>query len=232
MGPEKEIAFEDIPFFPVAGVSGHKGRLLVCSLGGKTVLVLQGRFHYYEGYTMRGVTFPIRILARLGVKKLILTNAAGGLNRQFKQGDFMLVKDHINLMGSNPLIGVSESEHGTRFVDLKDAYDQDLFDIAKKTAAKMSLPVRTGVLAAVSGPSYETRAEARLLLKAGADAVTMSTVPETIVARQLGMKVLAISSITNSLWDERSTSHANVVEEGKGSSMFLARWLREVIGQI
>ncbi|MDP1808508.1 MAG: purine-nucleoside phosphorylase [Actinomycetota bacterium] len=230
--PEGELPYEQITYFPVSGVTGHEGKLLLCRLAGKTVLVLQGRFHYYEGYTMRGVTFPIRVLAGLGVGKVILTNAAGGLNRRYKPGDFMLVEDHINLMGDNPLIGVTDKALGPRFVDLKDAYDEDMLNLGAQVAGRLSMPAHRGVLAAMSGPSYETRAESRWLANAGADAVTMSTVPETIVARQSGMKVLAISCITNSVWQKDKTSHMSVVNVGNKASGLLARWLREFIREL
>lgn len=230
--PEKELPYEQISYFPVSGVKGHEGKLLLCRLAGKTILVLQGRFHYYEGYTMRGVTFPVRALARLGVGRLILTNAAGGLNRRYAPGDFMFVEDHINLMGDNPLIGVVDEALGPRFVDLKDAYDEDLLNVAVKVAARVGMPAHRGVLAAVSGPSYETKAEARFLAHAGADAVTMSTVPETIVARQCGMKVLAVSCITNNLGHGVETNHLNVVNVGQKASGMLADWLKEFIREL
>ncbi len=230
--PERELAYERITYFPASGVAGHEGKMLLCRLAGKTALVMQGRFHYYEGYTMRGVTFPIRVMAALGVGKVILTNAAGGLNRRFKPGDFMLVEDHINLMGDNPLIGVTDAALGPRFVDLKDAYDPDMLAVAAKLAAKLSMTVHRGVLAAVSGPSYETGAETRFLARAGADAVTMSTVPETIVARQSGLRVLALSCITNNLLRAEKTSHTSVVNIGQKASKILAKWLREFIREI
>lgn len=230
--PEGELPYEQITYFPVSGVAGHEGKLLLCRLAGKTVLVLQGRFHYYEGYTMRGITFPIRALAALGVGRLILTNAAGGLNRRFKPGDFMFVEDHLNFMGDNPLIGVTDESLGPQFVDLTDAYDEDMLNLAVKVAGRVALRSRRGVLAAVSGPSYETRAEVRWLAGAGADAVTMSTVPEAIVARQSGMKVLAISCITNNLRLAGKTSHASVVDTGQKASSRLAGWLKEFIREL
>lgn len=230
--PEGELPYEQITYFPVSGVTGHEGKLLLCRLAGKTILVMQGRFHYYEGYTMRGVTFPIRVLAGLGVGKVVLTNAAGGLNRRYKPGDFMLVEDHINLMGDNPLIGVTDKALGQRFVDMKNAYDDEMLDLAAQIAGRVSMPAHRGVLAAVSGPSYETGAESRFLAKVGADAVTMSTVPETIVARQSGMKVTAISCITNSVWQTDKTSHTSVVDVGNKASGLLSRWLREFIREL
>ena len=230
--PEGELLYEQITYFPVSGVTGHEGKLLLCRLAGKTALVMQGRFHYYEGYTMRGVTFPIRVLAALGVRKVVLTNAAGGLNRRYKPGDFMLVEDHINLMGDNPLVGVTNEALGQRFVDLKDAYNEEMLKIAVQVASRLAMPVHRGVLAAVSGPSYETPAEARFIARSGADAVTMSTVPETIVARHCGMKVTAISCITNNLWQPDKTSHLSVVNIGQKASVVLAAWLKEFIREI
>jgi purine-nucleoside phosphorylase len=227
--PEAELAYEDISHFPVSRVSGHRGKLLLSRVGEKIILVLQGRFHYYEGYTMRGVTFPIRVLSRLNVGSIILTNAAGGLNRRYKPGDLMLIKDHINLMGDNPLIGVTDEERGAPFVDMRGAYDSGLLDLGTETARRLSVPMHQGVLAGVSGPSYETEAEARFLSRAGADAVTMSTVPETIVARHCGMKVLALSCITNSLWQHDRIGHTEVVDVGQSAAEVLAPWLHEML---
>jgi purine-nucleoside phosphorylase len=229
MEPEAELAYEDISHFPVSGVSGHQGKLLLLRVGEKIILVLQGRFHYYEGYTMRGVTFPIRVLSCLNVGSVILTNAAGGLNRRYKPGEFMLIKDHLNLMGDNPLIGAVDEERGAPFVDMRDAYDPELLDLGMETARRLSIPMHQGVLAAVSGPSYETVAEARFLSRAGADAVTMSTVPETIVARHCGMKVLALSCITNSLWQQDRIGHTEVIDVGQAAAEVLAPWLHEML---
>lgn len=227
--PEAELAYEDISHFPVSSVSGHSGKFVLSRVGEKIILVLQGRFHYYEGYTMRGVTFPIRILRQLKVGSIILTNAAGGLNRRYKSGDFMLIKDHLNFMGGNPLIGVVDEESGAPFVDMRRAYDPGLLGLGMETARRFSIPMHQGVLAGVSGPSYETAAEARFLARSGADAVTMSTVPETIVARQCGMKVLGLSCITNSLWQDERIGHAEVVDAGRASSEVLAPWLHEML---
>jgi purine-nucleoside phosphorylase len=227
-----ELPYERISHFPVSRVKGHAGKLLFCRLGGKPLLVLQGRFHYYEGYTMRGVAFPIRVLGRLGVEKIILTCAAGGLNPRFESGDLMLVADHLNMMGANPLIGESAEALGSRFVDMRNAYDHGLLDLAEKAAARCAIKMRKGVLAAVSGPAYETKAEARFLANAGADAVTMSTIPETIVARQAGMKVLAVSCITNSLWQDQPIGHDEVVRVGERATAALSSWLNEVVKEL
>ncbi len=229
---EREMAYEEITHFPVSSVKGHAGKMALARIAGKTVLVLMGRFHYYEGYTMRGVTFPIRVLSRLGAKTIILTNAAGGLNRRYRPGDFMLVTDHINLMGDNPLIGVGENSPGPTFVDMRGAYAKPLIDDAADIARRLSIKMHKGVLVAVSGPSYETKAEAGFLVKAGADAVTMSTVPETIVARQEGMDVLAVSCITNTLWQNKALGHEEVVDVAGGAAESLAPWLREIIRKV
>ncbi len=226
---QKELAYEEISHFPVSRVSGHQGKLSLCRVGEKIVLVLRGRFHYYEGYTMRGVTFPIRVLSRLGVRGIILTNAAGGLNRRYKPGDFMQINDHLNLMGDNPLIGAVDEEKGIPFVDMREAYDPALIKQGLAVAKRLSLPIHQGVLAAVSGPSYETVAEARFLARSGADAVTMSTVPEPIVARQCGMKVVGLSCITNSLWQRDAIGHSDVVDIGTTAAEALGPWLHAML---
>ena len=226
---EEELAYEDISHFPVSSVSGHRGKLSLSRMGDKIILVLRGRFHYYEGYTMRGITFPIRVLGRLGVRGIILTNAAGGLNRRYKPGDFMLIKDHLNLMGDNPLIGMVDEKSGAPFVDMREAYDPGLIEYGLAKAKRFSVPMHQGVLAAVSGPSYETAAEARFLARSGADAVTMSTVPEAIVARYCGMNVLGLSCITNSLWQRDRIGHSEVVDIGTIAAQALRPWLHEML---
>ena len=190
-----EIEYKDIPGFPVPSVGGHRGSLIHGSHNGTEVLLLQGRVHYYEGYSMEEVTFSVRVLSALGIKQVVLTNAAGGIRPDIKPGDFMLVTDHINLMGVNPL---RDSERIKEcFIDMTDAYDKQLAGIALSSAEKHGIMLHTGILAAVSGPSYETPAEIRMLSTLGADAVCMSTVPEVIMSRYLGMRVLAVSMITN-----------------------------------
>jgi purine-nucleoside phosphorylase len=208
-----EISYGKLPGFPPTGVSGHAGQLLIGHLGATPVMVLSGRAHYYEGHPMTQVTFAVRALAAYGIRDLLLTNAAGGLNRSFRPGDFMVLTDHINLMGTNPLRG--EAVPGLpRFVDLTCAYDQGLRRLLRRAGQGCGLKLRTGTYLAVSGPSYETPAEIAAFARLGADAVGMSTVPETIVARQCGLKVAAISCITN-LAAGRSKgtlSHAEVLE--------------------
>jgi len=193
---ERKIAYAKIPGFPKPTVSGHAGELYFGHLGGTPVLVLSGRAHYYEGYSMERVTFAVRALAAFGIRDLLLTCAAGGINKKFRTGDFMRLADHLNLMGVNPLRG--NPVFGlTRFVDLTDTYDAELGRLLEGAARAGKLRLHSGVYAAVAGPSYETPAEIRALARLGADAVGMSTVPEAIVARQCGLNVAAISGITN-----------------------------------
>jgi len=210
---ETEVPYGSLPGFPPVGVSGHAGQLLMGSLGGTPVMVLSGRAHFYEGHPMERVTFAVRALAAYGIRDLLLTNAAGGVNRSFRPGDFMVVTDHINLMGANPLRG-APLPGLPRFVDLTCAYDEELRRLLCRAGQKCGTKLRSGVYLAVSGPSYETPAEIRAFARLGADAVGMSTVPETVVARQCGMKVAALSCITNlAAGRGRGTlSHAEVLE--------------------
>lgn len=193
----REIAYEDIPGFPVSTVAGHAGRLSVGRKGEKRVLVMSGRFHHYEGHGLEAVTLPIRVMKLLGVTQLILTNAAGGVNTGFAPGDLMLITDYINLSGSNPLRGPNLDDFGPRFPDMSQALSPRLREIALSQAGKLGIPLRQGVYCWMNGPSYESPAEIRMVRVLGADAVGMSTVPEIIVARHCGMEVLGISSITN-----------------------------------
>jgi purine-nucleoside phosphorylase len=196
MKVEREISYQKLAGFRPAGVSGHGGTLTLGRLGGTPVLVLNGRAHYYEGHELEQVTFPMRVLAALGVRDVLLTNAAGAINRNFKAGDFMLLTDHLNFMGANPLRGPAPAM-GPRFVDMTRAYDPALGRQLRAAAKRCRLKLRSGVYLAVSGPSYETPAEIRAFERWGADAVGMSTVPEAIVARQCGLKVAGLSCITN-----------------------------------
>lgn len=190
-----EIPYEDIPHFPISTVAGHAGKLVLGMLEGKALAVMAGRFHYYEGYSLAQVVLPTRVLAKLGITDLIVTNAAGGINAAFAPGDLMLIDDHINLMGTNPLIGYKDWE--PRFPDMTTAYTPRLRSLCKKVAAELHIPLRQGVYLATTGPSFETPAEIRMMRSMGADAVGMSTVPEVITARQMGISVLGISCITN-----------------------------------
>lgn len=192
-----KISYSDIPNFPVSTVKGHAGQLVIGDLGGKKVIAMQGRFHFYEGYPLDQVTFPIRVMIKLGVKKLIVTNAAGGCNPDFMPGDLMIINDHINFTGQNPLNGNNLDELGPRFLDMSYAYDRGLMQIAKDAGKKLNTDLKEGVYMWFTGPTYETPAEVRLAVTLGADAVGMSTVPEVIVANHENVQVLGISCITN-----------------------------------
>lgn len=191
------IPYGEIPHFPVSTVAGHKGQFVVGKLGGREVLCMQGRFHYYEGYDLKQVTLPVRVMKLLGIETLIVTNAAGGINTEFRPGNLMLIEDHLNLTGENPLIGENPSEFGERFFDMTVAYDREYRTLAGQLAAEMNIPLQKGVYAWLTGPNYETPAEIRYLRTIGADAVGMSTVPEVLVARHSGLRVCGISCITN-----------------------------------
>ena len=203
-----------MPNFPISTVEGHEGRLVIGTLQGKTVVAMQGRFHYYEGYKMEEVTFPIRVMKLLGVKTLIVTNAAGAVNTSFKPGDLMIITDHINLSGNNPLIGKNLDLFGPRFPDMSNAYNKELRKIAKNVANSINIDIKEGVYAMMSGPTYETPAEIKMIRTLGGDAVGMSTVPEVIVANHCGMKVVGISCITNMAAGilEQPLNHEEVIE--------------------
>ena len=191
------LPYEDIPHFPKSTVPGHKGRLVFQEMHGNLIMAMQGRFHYYEGYDMDAVTFPIRVMGQLGVRRLILTNAAGGVNTGFEAGDLMLITDHINYMGVNPLRGTHQPEFGERFPDMSHVYQPDDARVFEAVAQERGIRLRKGVYMAFSGPSYKTPAEIRMARTLGADAVGMSTVPEAIVATQMGMRVSGVSCVTN-----------------------------------
>ncbi|MBN2175860.1 MAG: purine-nucleoside phosphorylase [Bacteroidales bacterium] len=194
---EGTIPYKDIPNFPLSTVKGHEGQLIFGKLGGKKVVAMQGRFHYYEGYTMQELTFPIRVLKMLGIELLILSNAAGGVNQEYEIGDLMVIKDHINLMGDNPLIGRNDTGLGPRFPDMSEAYDKKIIRQFTKIARVHNIHFQVGVYAAVTGPTFETPAEYRYIRTLGADAVGMSTVPEAIVARHMSLPVFAVSVISD-----------------------------------
>ncbi len=191
------IPYQEIPHFTTSTVVGHKGQLVVGRLEGKRVVAMQGRFHYYEGHSLDAVTFPIRVMKAIGVETIIVTNAAGGINTGYRPGDLMLIRDHLNMTFRNPLIGPNDDELGPRFPDMSEAYSARLREVAKQAAAELGIDVREGVYVGLLGPSYETPAEIRMLRILGGDAVGMSTVPEVIVARHMGVEVLGISCISN-----------------------------------
>jgi purine-nucleoside phosphorylase len=216
------IPYEEIPGWPVSTVHGHSGQLVIGKLEGKTVIAQQGRAHFYEGYDLKQVTFPIRVMRLMGANTLILTNAAGGLNTNYSPGELMLIKDHINLVGligNNPLMGPNDETIGPRFPGMVHTYDRELREIAVGVAAKHDITLHQGVYVGLSGPMFETPAEVRMLRTLGADAAGMSTVHEVLVARHAGMRVMACSGITNSAIDDvdavGETNHEEVLETGK-----------------
>jgi purine-nucleoside phosphorylase len=225
-----EIDYGEIPGWPVPSVQGHAGKLIVGSCGNTRVTVVSGRVHLYEGWTPQQVTFGIRVLARLGLKSLILTNAAGGINPNYRRGLLVLITDHINLQGCNPLTGANDDSFGPRFPDMSHAYDQHLLEQARRAAEHLQIPIGDGVYAALLGPSFETPAEIRYLRTIGADLAGMSTVPETIVANHMGVRVLAISTVTNmAAGMQKELSHAEVLETGRASAGALIRLLTTLL---
>jgi purine-nucleoside phosphorylase len=229
-----KIPYEQIPGFPVSTVEGHAGQLVYGRLEGAMVVAMQGRFHYYEGYRMDQVTFPVRVMKALGVKELIVTNAAGGVNERFQPGDLMIITDHINNMGNNPLIGPNDPELGVRFPDMTEAYSKRLRNIAKEVAANLGIPIQEGVYVANTGPSYETPAEIRMIRAFGGDAVGMSTVPEVIVARHAQIEVLGISCISNmaaGILDQPLT-HDEVMETTERVKANFLRLVKGIIAEM
>jgi purine-nucleoside phosphorylase len=226
------IPYEDIPGFPASRVAGHAARLVFGYLGDQAIVAMQGRFHFYEGHSMRELCFPIFVLCRLGVENLIVTNACGGINAAFTPGDLMLITDHINLLGNNPLIGPNDERFGPRFPDMTEVYSKRLLRLADETAKRLEIPVRHGVYALFPGPCYETAAEIRAYRVLGADAIGMSTVPETTAARYLGMEVLGIACITNMATGIAASphSHEEVLAVAEMSSRKLCALVEEIIG--
>ncbi len=208
---EHEIDYAELPHFPLSTVESHKGKLIFGTINGKKVVAMQGRFHYYEGYTMQQIVYPVRVMKYLGVKTLLVSNACGGMNPLFKRGDVMIMSDHINLLGDNPLIGKNYDELGPRFPDMSEAYSQELINLAEEIALENKIKVQKGVYVAVPGPNLETRAEYRFLRGIGADVVGMSTIPENIAANHMGMKVLGFSIVTDECFPE-SLKPVNVAE--------------------
>ena len=228
------ISYSEIPHFPDSTVSGHKGKLIIGLLEGKTVIAMQGRFHYYEGYSLNQVTFPVRVMKQLGIESIIVTNAAGGINESFHPGNLMIISDHINNIGDNPLLGKNDETLGERFPDMSKAYDPKLIQHASDCAKELNLQVHKGVYAANSGPTYETPAEVNMLRLWGADAVGMSTVPEVIVARHAGIRVLGISCISNMAAGilDQPLAHSEVIETTERAREDFLKLVKKIISTI
>ena len=225
------IPYKDIPNFPQSKVTGHEYNLVFGKIGKNNIAAMQGRFHFYEGYSLRDLTFPIYVLKELGITSLIVTNACGGINSSFTPGDLMLITDHINMLGNNPLIGDNDERFGPRFPDMSEAYSKELIKHAKESSNKLNIELKEGVYALYSGPSYETAAEIKAYKNLGADAIGMSTVPEVIVANYLQIKVLGISCITNMATGIAKTkhSHEEVLEVANKSSKNLCLLVEDII---
>jgi len=231
------IPYQELTGWPVSTVEGHAGSLVIGELEGKAVLVMNGRIHYYEGYSMSEITLPIRVMQRLGIEILIVTNAAGGVNQEFTPGNPMLITDHLNLLGMagpNPLRGPNLEEFGPRFPDMSQAYDPDLGSLARQTAEELEITLHEGVYVCLAGPTFETPADLRFLLAAGVDGVGMSTVPEVIVANHGGQRVLGLSGITNQsqLYGESETTHEEVIETGKVLAPKMMALIRGVLSKL
>ncbi len=231
---ELEIPYSNIPNFPVSTVEGHSGKLIFGELSGKKVVAMAGRFHYYEGYSAQEVVFPIRVMKYLGIKTLLISNAAGGMNKSFKVGDMMIINDHISMLTVNPLLGKNESEFGTRFPDMSEPYKKDLINKAKLIAAAANYEIKEGVYAGVTGPTFETRAEYKMLAILGGDAVGMSTVQEVIAAVHLGLPVFAMSVITDiGIREEENTiTHEEVLQAAKDAEPKLTHIFKALIAQL
>ncbi|MEN8119755.1 MAG: purine-nucleoside phosphorylase [Bacteroidota bacterium] len=234
MNVEYELEYKDIPNFPISTVEGHRGALIFGEFNGKKVIAMQGRFHFYEGYTMQEVTFPVRVLKLLGINLLIVSNASGGINPDFNVGDIMVINDHINLFGTNPLIGTNINELGTRFPDMSQAYDKKLVRKALQIANELNIDLKKGVYAGVTGPTFETPAEYVYIRSTGADAVGMSTVPEVIVARHMNLTCFALSVITDSgvPGEIVEVSHEEVQEVAAKAESKMALIIRELLKSI
>ena len=231
---DHEIDYADLPHFPLSTVESHKGKLIFGTIGDKKVIAMQGRFHYYEGYTMQQITYPVRVMKFLGVETLLVSNACGGMNPIYSRGDIMLMQDHINLLGDNPLIGKNEDELGPRFPDMSEPYNLELIKIAEEIALENKIKVQKGVYVAVPGPNLETRAEYRFLRQTGADVVGMSTIPENIVANHMGMKVLGISIITDECFPDslQSVNVEEIIATAMSAEPKMTLIMREVIKRI
>ncbi|NTW32117.1 MAG: purine-nucleoside phosphorylase [Bacteroidetes bacterium] len=228
------MPYETIPNFPVSTVEGHSGKLIFGILGGKNIIAMQGRFHYYEGYTMKELTFPVRVMKYLGIEKLFLSNASGGVNPDFEIGDIMIINDQINLLPDNPLMGKNYPELGPRFPDMSEPYDKGIIKTAIETAKRLGIKCQTGIYAAVSGPCFETPAEYVRMRNSGCDAVGMSTVPEVIVARHMSIPCFAISIITDLGVPGKivEVSHADVIKVANEAEKKMTVLLRELISSL
>lgn len=231
---ETVIDYADIPHFPLSTVESHKGKLIFGTLGGKSVVAMQGRFHYYEGYTMQQITFPVRVMKFLGVKTLLVSNAAGGMNPLFARGDIMIITDHINLLGDNPLAGPNDDELGPRFPDMSEPYNRELIALTEKIALDLKIKIQKGVFVAMAGPTLETRAEYRFLRSIGGDVVGMSTVPECIVAVHMGIRVLGFSIITDECFPDslKPAKLEEIVATAMAAEPKLTLLMKEVVRQL
>lgn len=229
-----EIDYSEIPNFPTTTVAGHDGKLVFGSINGVGVMLMSGRFHYYEGYSMREVTYPIYVMKKLGIEKLIVTNACGGVNKNFRAGDLMLINDFINFMGDNPLIGANDERFGVRFPDMTEPYSHKLIEIAKGVAKDLCIDMQEGVYMAFTGPNYETASEVKMASILGADAVGMSTVPETLIANYLGIEVLGISCVTNMATGIQTFkhSHDNVVKTAEKAGNDFCKLVADILKKL
>jgi purine-nucleoside phosphorylase len=229
-----KIDYGDLPHFPLSTVESHHGNLIFGSIADKKVVAMQGRFHYYEGYSMQQITYPVRVMKYLGVKTLLVSNACGGMNPQYRKGDIMLMVDHINLLGDNPLIGPNEDELGPRFPDMSEPYSLELITLAEKVAAETRIKVQKGVYVAVPGPNLETKAEYKFLRETGADVVGMSTIPENIIANHMGMKVLGISIVTDECFPEtlKPVNVEEIIATAMAAEPKMTLIMKEVIKQL
>ncbi|GGL46690.1 purine-nucleoside phosphorylase [Sporolactobacillus putidus] len=228
------IPYQTLPHFPEPTVKGHKGQFVIGQLEGQNVMAMQGRYHHYEGYSLRQVSFPVRVMKALGVENLIVTNAAGGINTDFHPGDLMLIRDHINMLGGSPLIGPNNENEGPRFPDMSAPYNPALIDLGKRAASSLGIGIQEGVYLATHGPQYETPAEIRMMRTLGADAVGMSTVPEVIAANHAGLKVLGISCITNMASGilNKPLSHAEVIDTANRVKEDFTRLVKKIVRHI
>jgi len=231
---DAEINYSDLPHFPVSTVKGHSGKLILGKLYGKDIIVMSGRFHFYEGYTVQQVVYPIRVMKMLGVKTLLISNAAGGVNTSFKVGDLMIINDHISLFTVNPLTGKNEDELGIRFPDMSEPYNKELINKAKSIAKNLGYDIKEGVYCGVTGPSFETRAEYKLIKTVGGDAVGMSTIQEVIAAVHAGMKIFAISIISNmGIRDEENeVTHEEVLNAASAAEPGMTAIFKQLINEL